>query len=150
MNVIEVIIIGMIMLIGLGCQIAASKNTKRLAVSGIVSAIVFAGTFAIATIRLIDKSSFDFGDWMSWVAKATIFVVICNLKSYFSPAIFACVLSYAIYGYFEYDKLQLLPVLSNLLDWLFGKMPTWVEGVYMLFMLCCTGIAGIDAAEASN
>jgi len=145
-NVIEVIIIGVIMLAGIGWQLAVIQKPGRLLVSGAVSVIIFLGTVVIATIRLFDQSSFGVGDWFGWLGKALAFVILCNLKSYLSPIVFVSVISYAIYGYFEYNHLRLLPVFSELLDWLFGKMPGWVQVLYSLFMLCCTGIAGFEAA----
>lgn len=149
MNVIEVILIGIVMLVGLAWQVAVLDKPGRLAVSGVVSAIIFVGTVVIATIRFFDHSSFGVGDWFGWIGKSIVFVIVCNVKSYLAPVVFTSVVSYAIYSLFESSHVKLLPVISVVLDWLFGKMPGWVEVLYGLFMLVCTGIAGFDVAADS-
>jgi hypothetical protein len=161
MNAVPIIIVGFIMLIGLGWQgyLIGEKDSKknwekdgppgRLYAPLAVGMIVILGVFVYGLICLFDskKTDYKFETFLLWNAKAIVFALVLNLKSYLGPLTASFCLSCEVYFLFEYGQLRPIPLLSALAGWVFEFAPDAISAVYLVIsVLYCLVSSGIESA----
>jgi hypothetical protein len=54
------------------------------------------------------------------------------VKSYFGPMVIAWTTLFSVYYLFEYGELRAIPIISLLINWIFGKAGSWIQLVYLI------------------
>ena len=157
MNPIVIMLIGAICVGGIAWQIYLIKEVDRLSLgfiflwedvpkrvkipflfgaSAFAGCILYSG-FAIFTRTTGPISTIDDGISLSF--KALVFWFAATFKSYFSAAVLAFMLSFAVFNYFEHGEIALIPIMSELVQWLFSttsKTLYWIYvGIWFTYLL---------------
>lgn len=133
----------------------ASSGMGSLA-TGMLAPTVFGAVVALAVVAYAGfswgdakKPNFDFVVFLYFVAKALVFLLIVVIKAFFGILVATYVLCSEAYFYMEYGRFQPVPILSELLNWVFSFAPTWASTVWLSGQVAFAVLSGAAVAEAS-
>ena len=98
----------------------------------IVGSIV-GGAFAWAVPGSSDAIA-NFHDYLGLVLRCAVCALLLILKGYFGPAVSGGIISYALFGWVEHGEFRVLPLLDELLEWVFSGAAAPLHFVYLFFV----------------
>lgn len=64
-----------------------------------------------------------------------ILAVVIVIKSFYAPILLSAALSWALYMWFQYDIIEVIPIFSFVIEFLLNWAPPWVQNFYIMGML---------------
>lgn len=117
---------------------------KRVIVPYVFGIVVFVGTLILSSFELYTYGIFfSESDWVENVLKAGIFFLIIILKSWFGPLLLSVSISYAIYLLSHGELISWVPILQELIDWIFSSLPDAVYILYVFVVLLYSALSSI-------
>lgn len=150
MYLLEVIIFGVLGIGGVIWQYnllrkdwQTRKIPDRVIIPLILGAIAAIGIVIHALIAHYGdpRSTYDWQDMLANLKKIVVLFFSFSLKSFFGPIFTALALIMFCYFYLEYGEIRVWDFISIFFDWVFSKMPNWVENIYycVLFLVAVGG-----------
>ena len=150
MFAVEVILIGLLAIGGVVWQIYfIQQDEKRVSPPlRVIIPLVIGGISIIGLIihgliaNLGDsRSSYDWADMFSNLWRVIVLFITFSIKSYLGPIFTALAVIMVCYFLFEYGEFRVWKFVVAFFDWVFSKMPEWVETLYLV-ILFLTAIGG--------
>jgi len=140
---IELILIGLLTIGGIYWQIFlidrdnAYDFPNRIIVPIIIGIITLVGLLVHGFIANLadNRSVYTWGDMFSNLLRALVLFISFTIKSYLGPIFTTLALIMCIYFLFEYNEFRVWKFVEVFFDWIFSKMPNWIEVVYTITLI---------------
>ena len=149
---IEIIVLGILGIVGLMWQIRlVKKDTRRirfhlpkrivLPVQIGIAALVGLLIYGIMANWVDERSTYEWRSVFRDMGKLFVLFFSFTIKSYLGPIFVAVSLIMFSYFLFEYGEFRAWHFVEAFFDWAFSNMPQWMESIYY-FVLYAVAISG--------
>lgn len=123
-------------------SVVPDKVPKRAVIPFVFGIFVIIGTVVYSSFEL-STYSFNGDDWWRNVFKATFLAVILVAKAWMGPALISISIAYGIHLLSHGASLEWMPILQQLLDWIFRSLPDVIYVIYSFVSLSYVAVTSI-------